>query len=136
MPEPLTKERVLEALKRVKGPDLGNDIVSEGLVSEIVINKGKVYFAIQVEPARARELEALRIAAEKAVSSLPGVDAVAVTLTADRSPGAARGGNGQGAAPPQGSPFTRPGAARDARHLGAVNIGVTRQLVLPRSRHK
>ena len=82
MPEPLTKERVLEALKRVKGPDLGNDIVSEGLVSEIVINKGKVYFAIQVEPARARELEALRVAAEKAVSSLPGVDAVAVTLTA------------------------------------------------------
>ena len=127
MPEPLTKERVLEALKRVKGPDLGNDIVSEGLVSEIVINKGKVYFAIRVEPARARELEALRIAAEKAVSSLPGVDAVAVTLTADRSPGAARGGNGQGAAPPQGSPFTRPGAARDARHRpggvpGVANI--------------
>jgi ATP-binding protein involved in chromosome partitioning len=127
MPEPLTKERVLEALKRVKGPDLGNDIVSEGLVSEIVINKGKVYFAIQVEPARARELEALRVAAEKAVSSLPGVDAVAVTLTADRSPGAARGGNGQGAAPPRGSPFARPGAARDARHRpggvpGVANI--------------
>ena len=101
MAEPLTKERVLEALKRVKGPDLRNDIVSEGLVSEIVINKGKVYFAIQVEPARARELEALRIAAEKAVASLPGVDAVAVTLTAESSPGAARGGNGQGAAAPQ-----------------------------------
>jgi len=127
MAEPLTKERVLEALKRVKGPDLRNDIVSEGLVSEVVINKGKVYFAIQVEPARARELEALRIAAEKAVASLPGVDAVAVTLTADRSPGAARGGNDQGAAAPQGSPFTRPGAARDARHRpggvpGVANI--------------
>ena len=123
----LTKERVLEALKRVKGPDLRNDIVSEGLVSEIVINKGKVYFAIQVEPARARELEALRVAAEKAVASLPGVDAVAVTLTAESSPGAARGGNGQGAAAPQGSPFTRPGAARDARHRpggvpGVANI--------------
>ena len=127
MAEPLTKERVLEALKRVKGPDLRNDIVSEGLVSEIVINKGKVYFAIQVEPARARELEALRVAAEKAVASLPGVDAVAVTLTAESSPGAARGGNGQGAAAPQGSPFTRPGAARDARHRpggvpGVANI--------------
>lgn len=116
MPEPLTKERVLEALKRVKGPDLRSDIVSEGLVSEIVINKGKVYFAIQVEPARARELEALRVAAEKAVSSVPGVDAVTVTLTADRLPGAARDGNGRGAEAPQGSPLTRPGAARDARH--------------------
>jgi len=127
MPELLTKEGVLEALRRVKGPDLRNDIVSEGLVSEIVINKGKVYFAIQVEPSRARELEALRVAAEKAVSSVPGVDSVAVTLTADRSPGAARGGNGQGAAAPQGSPFTRPGAARDARHRpggvpGVANI--------------
>ena len=127
MPEPLTKERVLEALKRVKGPDLRSDIVSEGLVSEIVINKGKVYFAIQVEPARARELEALRVAAEKAVSSVPGVDAVTVTLTADRLPGASREGNGGGAEAPQGSPFTRPGAARDARHRpggvpGVANI--------------
>lgn len=117
MPEPLTKERVLEALKRVKGPDLSADIVSLGLVSEIVINKGKVYFAISVDPARADELEALRQAAEKAVSGLPEVEAVTVTLTADRAPGAARsGGNGKGAEAPQGSPFTRPGAARDARH--------------------
>lgn len=117
MPEPLTKERVLDALKRVKGPDLSADIVSLGLVSEIVINKGKVYFAISVDPARAGELEALRQAAEKAVVSVPGVEAVTVTLTADRAPGGARsGGNGKGAEAPQGSPFTRPGAARDARH--------------------
>jgi ATP-binding protein involved in chromosome partitioning len=127
MAEPLTKERVLEALKRVKGPDLKADIVSEGLVSEIVIHKSKVYFAIQVDPARAGELEALRQAAEKAVSLVPGVDAVAVTLTADRAPGAPRGGNGRGTEPPQGSPFTRPGAARDARHRpggvpGVANI--------------
>ena len=58
MSEPLTKERVLEALKRVKGPDLSGDIVSLGLVSEIVIHRGKVYFAISVDPARAGELEA------------------------------------------------------------------------------
>jgi ATP-binding protein involved in chromosome partitioning len=127
MAEPLTKERVLEALKRVKGPDLKDNIVAQGLVSEIVIHKGKVYFAIQVDPARAGELEALRQAAEKAVSTVPGVDAVAVTLTADRAPGAPRGGNGRGAEAPQGSPFTRPGAARDARHRpggvpGVANI--------------
>jgi ATP-binding protein involved in chromosome partitioning len=128
MPEPLTKERVLEALKRVKGPDLGADLVSQGLVSEIVINKGKVYFAIKVDPARAGELEALRQAAESVVKTLPGVEAVAVTLTADRAPGAARGGgNGKGQEAPRGSPLTRPGAARDARHRpggvpGVANI--------------
>jgi ATP-binding protein involved in chromosome partitioning len=130
MTELLTKERVLEALKRVKGPDLGADIVSQGLVSEIVINKGKVYFAISVDPSRAKELEAMRQTAESVVKALPGVDGVAVTLTADRAPGGAArsGGNGKGQEPPpQGSPFTRPGAARDARHRpggvpGVANI--------------
>ncbi|MBM3544873.1 MAG: iron-sulfur cluster carrier protein ApbC [Alphaproteobacteria bacterium] len=119
MTELPTKEHVLEALKHVKGPDLAGDIVSLGLVSEVVIHKGKVYFAISVDPARARELEALRVAAEKAVEAVPGVEKATVTLTADRAPGTARsGGNGSGrdAAPHSGSPFTRPGAARDARH--------------------
>ena len=75
MAEPVTKERVLDALKRIKGPDLAGDIVAQGLVSEIVIHKGKVYFAIQVDPARAGELEALRQAAERVVAAVPGVEA-------------------------------------------------------------
>ena len=129
MTETPSKERVLEALKRVKGPDLSSDIVSQGLVSEIVINKGKVYFAISVDPGRAGELEALRQAAESVVKALPGVDGVVVTLTADRASGATRGGgNGKGQAPtPQGPAFTQPGAAREARHRpggvpGVANI--------------
>jgi ATP-binding protein involved in chromosome partitioning len=131
MTETLTKDQILAALKGVKGPDLREDIVSLGLVSEVVIHKGKVYFAISVDPARARELEGLRQAAETVVKGLPGVEGVAVTLTADRAPGSAspaRGGNGNGgarpappppspqAAPPQGPGVTAPGAARDARH--------------------
>src|SRR5262245_46419771 len=127
MTELPTKERVLEALRRVRGPDAGADIVAQGLVSEIVINKGKVYFAISVDPARAGELEAVRRSAESAVKALPGVDGVAVTLTADRSPGrpAASGGNGHGHAAPQGPAVTRPGAARDARHRPGGVPGVT-----------
>ena len=117
MSESLTKERVLEALRQVAGPDHAGDLVSLGLVSEIVVHKGKVYFAISVDPARAGELEALRQQAAKVVEDLPGVERVTVTLTADRAPGsAAPGGNGRGAAAPQGSPLMRPGAARDARH--------------------
>ena len=81
-----------------------------------MIHKGKVYFSISVDPARADELEALRQAAEKAVKAVPGVEAVTVTLTADRAPGGASNGNGRGPEAPPGSPFTRPGAARDARH--------------------
>ncbi len=124
MAEVPTKVRVLEALRGIKAPGFDADLVGQGLVSEIVINKGKVYFAISVDPARASELEALRRAAEKAVAQVPGVESVAVTLTADRAPA---GGNGRGEAAQRGSPFTRAGAARDARHRpggvpGVANI--------------
>jgi ATP-binding protein involved in chromosome partitioning len=129
MSEPVTKERVIEALKRIKGPDLKGDIVALGLVSEVVIHNGKVYFAISVDPDRAEELEALRQAAESVVKSIPGVEGVVATLTADRAPGGTRAGNGNGSAGEarQGSPFTRPGAAREARHRqggvpGVANI--------------
>ena len=89
MTETLTKDQILAALKGVKGPDLSDNIVSLGLVSEVVINKGKVYFAISVDPARATELEGLRQAAATIVEGLPGVSSAMVTLTADREPGRA-----------------------------------------------
>jgi ATP-binding protein involved in chromosome partitioning len=126
MAEPTLKERVLDALKHVKGPNLSGDIVSLGLVSEVVVHGGKVYFAISVDPSRAPELEALRQAAEKAVKDLPGVDSVAVTLTADRQAGPApSGANGAGARanPPPGSPVAR-GAAQAARHRTGAIPGV------------
>jgi len=84
----VTKEQVLEELERVKGPELSDNIVALGLVSEIVIHKDKVYFAISIDPARAEELEPLRQAAENVVLELPGVTKATVTLTADREAGA------------------------------------------------
>ena len=77
MAEVPTKVRVLEALKRIKAPGVDADLVAQGLVSEIVITKGKVYFAISVDPARAGELEALRRAAE--VTPLVGLARTAST---------------------------------------------------------
>ena len=125
MTETLSKDRILAALKSVRDPQLENDIVSLGLVSEVVIHKGKVYFAISVDPARANELEAVRLAAEGVVRDIPGVEGVTVTLTAARAPGSAKNGNGNGgtvetstrspAQPPAGPGVTAPGAARDAR---------------------
>lgn len=63
----MTKDDVLNALKRVKGPDLDGNIVELGLVSEIVIANAKVYFSITVPPERAEELEPLREAAQQVV---------------------------------------------------------------------
>ncbi|HEV7433706.1 MAG TPA: Mrp/NBP35 family ATP-binding protein [Pseudorhizobium sp.] len=83
MPE-ITKEQVLEALRKVRGPDLESDIVALGMVSDIFIADNKIYFSLTVPAARAKELEPLRTAAERTVKEIPGVKGALVTLTADR----------------------------------------------------
>jgi ATP-binding protein involved in chromosome partitioning len=92
----VAKADVLDALSKVKGPDLTGDLVSLGLVSDPVISGDSVMFAITVDAARAQELEPLRQAAEKAVSKVEGVNKVMAALTAEvkagtRAPGAPAG---------------------------------------------
>jgi ATP-binding protein involved in chromosome partitioning len=99
----VTKEGVFQALKRVRGPDLSGDIVSLGMVSDVVVSGGKVIFSITVPAERARELEPLRQAAEKAVREVPGVEQAMVALTAERRPGSG------------GGPAPRPSVRGDAR---------------------
>jgi ATP-binding protein involved in chromosome partitioning len=85
-----TKEAVLEALRRVTAPGLSGDLVSLGLVSDIVVADGKVMFSISVPAEKARELEPLRRAAEDAARGVPGVQQAMVVLTAERRPGTGR----------------------------------------------
>jgi ATP-binding protein involved in chromosome partitioning len=80
----VTKEQIIDVLKRTAAPGGRGNLVSASLVSDIVIDGGNVMFAIQADPAQAQEMEGLRRAAEKAVSTLPGVAKAMVTLTADR----------------------------------------------------
>jgi ATP-binding protein involved in chromosome partitioning len=80
----VTKDQVLAALGKVRGPDLEGDIVSLKMVSDVFISDAKVYFSITVPADRAQQLEPLRLAAEKTVTSIPGVKGALVTLTADR----------------------------------------------------
>jgi len=86
----ITQAEILNALKRVKGPDLESNVVDLGLISEILIRDDGVSFSITVPPERARELDPMRQAAQKVVADLPGVKKVTAVLTADRPPGAAR----------------------------------------------
>ncbi|HXE16448.1 MAG TPA: iron-sulfur cluster carrier protein ApbC [Stellaceae bacterium] len=80
----VTQERILAALRQVKDPERGNDIVSLGMVSGVQIREGHVGFAIEVEPERGPRLEPLRKAAEKAVADLDGVLSASVVLTAHK----------------------------------------------------
>ena len=85
----VTKEQVLETLKTVRGPDLEHNIVELGMVSDIFISDAKVYFSITVPAERAKELEPLRLAAERVIKEMPGVKGALVALTADKRMGAA-----------------------------------------------
>jgi ATP-binding protein involved in chromosome partitioning len=84
--EPL-QSLVIEALRRIKGPDLEGNIVDLGMVSDVLIKDGRAYFSITVAPSRAEELEPLRQAAEKVVSGVPGITGVSAVLTAETTGG-------------------------------------------------
>jgi ATP-binding protein involved in chromosome partitioning len=87
----LSREQVLSALARVRGPDLSSDIVSLGMVSDVLVSGSKVVLSITVPPERARDLEPLRQAAERVLRDLPEVDEALVALTAERQPDPASG---------------------------------------------
>ena len=83
----VTRDQVLARLKDVGHASIGGDIVSKGLVSDILIADGKVFFSISVPSDLAASLEPLRLAAEKAVTSIAGVQSAMVALTAERKGG-------------------------------------------------
>ena len=103
----VTKDAVIEKLKTIKGPDFEGDLVSLGLVSDIFIANGKVFFSVTVPAARAKELEPLRAAAERAVKSIPGVEGAVVALTAEK-----KGGGMEAPPPPRPAAQARPVAAQ------------------------
>jgi len=115
----LTKQEVLEALKRVSAPGLPADIVSLGMVSDVLVSDAKVIFSITVPADRARELEPVRALAEQAVRSVPGVEQVMAALTAERRPG-----TGGAPAPPRAAPAraSAPGQGAAAAKAGVPGV--------------
>jgi ATP-binding protein involved in chromosome partitioning len=106
----LTPDIITTALKRIAAPDGRGNIVSAGLVSDVVINGGEVMFALNASPQHMKAMEQLRLVVEKAVAEIPGVTRAIVALTAERQPGAAK-------AP------ARSGAVAGVKHIIAVASG-------------
>jgi ATP-binding protein involved in chromosome partitioning len=99
----VTKEIVTERLRSVSGPDFSGNIVDLGMLSEIFIADGKVFFSITVPAERADHMEPLRAAAERVVKAIPGVNGAVVTLTAEK-----KGGGMEAAPPARPTPQPRP----------------------------
>ena len=73
---------VLDALKVVKDPDLGRDIVSLGFVKNLKIEGGHVTFSIELTTPACPVKDQMRDQAKSAVSALAGVTDVDVDMTA------------------------------------------------------
>ncbi|GJM03992.1 MAG: iron-sulfur cluster carrier protein [Rhodomicrobium sp.] len=84
----LTKEKIIDTLKAVKFED-GSNIIDRGVVSEVVIANGKVYFAMDAGTDDPAIFEPLCRQAEELVSAMEGVTSVGVTVTAERRQGEA-----------------------------------------------
>ena len=82
----VTKEQVLESLRHVRHEAIGGDVVSQGLVSDVFIADGKVFFSITVPADLAEQLESLRVSTERMVKEIDGVKGAMVALTADKKP--------------------------------------------------
>ncbi len=111
----VSKDDVLAALAGIPGPDGATPLPQSGAIDGVTIRDGKVFLAIQVDPARAKAMEALRSAVEAKIKALPGVASALVTLTAQAAPGGARAsaapqgqGHAHGHAPAKATARGRP----------------------------
>ena len=77
-------DAVRRALAAVTDPQTGVDVVSSGMLQGLSARDGLVQFALSVPRERARSLEPLRAAAERAAAAVPGVLSATCVLTAHR----------------------------------------------------
>ena len=97
-------EAVTSALRNVKDPATGRDVVSAGMVQGLSARDGLVQFSLEVPREWAAQMEPLRAAAQKAAAAVPGVLSATVVLSAHREAApppttprqAARAPSGQG----------------------------------------
>src|ERR1700760_1973246 len=90
----LTTSEVLASLDGVSSPE-GLPLPKTGVLSDILVSDGKVFFSITVNAAVVQAWEPVRQRAEAAVKAIPGVVSVMVAPPAERK---------AGAAPPQARP--------------------------------
>jgi ATP-binding protein involved in chromosome partitioning len=86
-----TSQQVLDALGRIKDPDLGRDVVSLGMIKELDVSaEGKVSFTFELTTPACPVRDRFKSQAEDAVGELPGVTAIEVRMTANVRPAFSR----------------------------------------------
>ena len=82
-----SNQQVLEALSRIKDPDLGRDVVSLGMIKELEVSpEGKVSFTFELTTPACPVRDRFKTQAEDAVGELSGVTGVDIRMTANVRP--------------------------------------------------
>ncbi|MDZ4158433.1 MAG: Mrp/NBP35 family ATP-binding protein [Anaerolineaceae bacterium] len=76
----ITREAVLWALSQVYDPELHRDLVSLNMIKDIEIENGEVRFTVLLTTPACPLRKQIEAEARQAVSALPGVEAVRVTM--------------------------------------------------------
>ncbi|MEY4879210.1 MAG: hypothetical protein RJB62_679 [Pseudomonadota bacterium] len=121
------EDQITQALKRVRDPASGQNVVEAGLISGLTLRNNHVSFAVEVPAARGPASEPLRKACEEAVNGVPGILSVTAVLTAHRERNTPPQGQGHGHKHGHGhdanAPVTRETGVPGVRSIIAVASG-------------
>jgi len=122
----LNPQTILEALATVTDPATGRNLVEAKMIQGLQEKDGHVAFAIEIDPARAGDMEEVRKQAEKTVHAMAGVLTVTAVLTAEKK------GAANAAPPPPQSGQQRPGGhghGQSAPQAGADMLPGVRSII-------
>ena len=80
-----SESAALKALSEIRDPRTGRDIVSAGMLGDLVFDDGTLRAVIMIDPALASGFEPVRKSAEDTLSLLEGVKKASVILTAHKA---------------------------------------------------
>ncbi|HHB81389.1 MAG TPA: iron-sulfur cluster carrier protein ApbC [Aliiroseovarius sp.] len=105
----LTRDAVIAALSSITDPASGKNIVDAGVARAISIDGTTVNFVFEIVPDQATAMAPVKLAAEKAVAALDGVEKVSAVMTAHSAK-----------APPQLKPTGRPAQPQGPQPVAGV----------------
>lgn len=79
----VSQDAVMEALSKVKDPELGRDLVSLDMIKDLEINESKVHFRLKLTTPACPMSEQIKQDALNAVSTLDGVSEVDIEMDAE-----------------------------------------------------
>ena len=114
-----SESAALKALSDIRDPRTGRDIVSAGMLADLIFEDGTLRAVLSIDPALADGFEPVRKSAEDALAALEGVSKASAILTAHKaSPKIGKAASGK--RPVQPHQARRPEGYQGDSQIGAV----------------